>query len=237
MLAILMAAFLLQGCALFSSGEGGIDQEDMLIRAIFNFDELMDNVENRIPDQLLAHAKGIVIFPTLYKAGIIGGAQIGKGVASVRYKGTGKWGPPAFYKIKGASVGLQAGVKKMDLVLLIMTTRGVRNLFKRSASLGQEDFALAVGPLRKDLEVFPLKNRRNRKAVYSYSYSQGAFAGASIQSAVLTPDTSANRSFYRSKAKPSRIMLKVPGENLPEQAKRFIKELDKLAPTLKKAKK
>ena len=85
-LGIFALALVLTACS--SSGSGGRgdadDQEDLLIRAIFDLDELLDNVERGVPDALLARAKGIVIFPTLYKVGLIGGAQVGRGVVSVR---------------------------------------------------------------------------------------------------------------------------------------------------------
>ncbi len=235
LLRIMVLALALSLAACASSGNGGgssntDDQEDLLIRAIFDLDELLDNVERGVPEALLARAKGIVVFPTLYKAGLIGGAQIGRGVASVRYQGDGPWGPPAFVRLKGLSFGLQAGVKSMDLVLLVMTDRGVKNLFRKSASLGAEDFALAAGPVRKDIAVNPLIFENEKRAVYSYSYNTGAFAGTAFNGAVISPDHEANRGYYKRALKPSVILLSRSGESLPDQAKRFVRELNKLAP-------
>ncbi len=229
---VLALALVLSACASDGNGSRGNadDQEDLLIRSIFDLDELLDNVERGVPDALLTRAKGIVIFPTLYKAGLIGGAQIGRGVVSVRYKGDGPWGPPAFVRLKGLSFGLQAGVKSTDLVLLVMTDQGVKNLFRKSASLGADDFAIAAGPVRKDISVNPLIFEKERKAVYSYSYNTGAFAGTAFKGAVISPDRDANKGYYKRAFKPSAILLSRSGDNLPDQAKRFVRELNKLAP-------
>ena len=37
---------------------------------------------------------------------------------------TGEWSAPAFYTIANASLGLQAGVEKSEVVMLVMTDNG-----------------------------------------------------------------------------------------------------------------
>jgi SH3 domain-containing YSC84-like protein 1 len=71
------------------------------------------------------------VFPTLVKAAVIAGARIGKGVVIVRSPKTGKWNPPAFIKFRQASWGIQVGIQEAELVLLVVTKAGLKQLFKR----------------------------------------------------------------------------------------------------------
>jgi len=79
-----------------------------------------------IPQKLLGHTKAIVVFPNLVKAAMIAGARVGKGVVIVRSPKTGKWNPPAFIKSRQASWGIQAGIQRAELVLLVMTKKGLK---------------------------------------------------------------------------------------------------------------
>ena len=65
-------------------------------------------------DTFLKSAKGILVFPALYKAGFIGGAEYGDGVLRIDGKTVG------YYNVAKLSVGLQIGVQKTSLILMFM---------------------------------------------------------------------------------------------------------------------
>ena len=59
-------------------------------------DEIMNSPDQGIPSELISQAKAILIFPTLIKAGFLVGGRYGEGLASMRAKKNGKFGPPTF---------------------------------------------------------------------------------------------------------------------------------------------
>src|SRR3954465_14070286 len=82
------------------------------------FTEVMAAPDKAIPRDLLDKAEAGAVFPHVIKAGFIVGGRGGSGVISRRVKGD--WSAPAFFKLGGASVGLQIGESSTDFVLLFM---------------------------------------------------------------------------------------------------------------------
>lgn len=80
------------------------------------------------------HAKGILIFPRIYKGGFVVGAQTGDGVLLERGR------PTAYYNISAASFGLQAGGQAFSYALFFMKDSAL-------AFLKQSDgWAVGSGP-------------------------------------------------------------------------------------------
>ena len=71
-------------------------------------------------------ARGVLIFPSAFRAAFIVGGQGGSGVLLTRDTGGGRWNGPAFYTLGGASVGFQAGATVSEVVALLMTERASR---------------------------------------------------------------------------------------------------------------
>jgi len=83
--------------------------------------------------QVIKSGKGVAIFPSVTKAGLIIGGQVGEGLVFLR-KPNGTWSGPAFMGISGASVGLQIGAQSVGLVLVITNEAGLRALREATAS-------------------------------------------------------------------------------------------------------
>ena len=93
----------------------------------YAFHEIMTKAETVIPQAILRDAKGIIL--TLnYRGGLIIGGQGGLGVFVARNPIDGNWGVPAFVKTGGANLGLQAGVKEISNVYVIMVDDIVRKI-------------------------------------------------------------------------------------------------------------
>src|ERR1044071_190386 len=82
------------------------------------FEQVMGAPDRSIPRELLDRAEAVAVFPGMLKAGFVVRGRGGSGVISRRV--TGGWSAPAFFKMGGASLGLQIGAAKTDLVLLFM---------------------------------------------------------------------------------------------------------------------
>ena len=160
------------------------------------FTKIMDVKEKAIPKQLLDKAEAIAVFPAVVKVAFGIGGKGGQGVISRRIKGG--WSEPVFFNIGGASFGAQIGASKTDYVLLIMNEEGLGSLLKDKIELGGE-VGVAAGPVGR--EAAASTDARLTAGILSYSRSRGAFIGAAIKGAVISPDNDLNEAFYGMKAK------------------------------------
>ena len=194
-------------------------------------DEIMNSPDQEIPRELISQAKAILIFPTLIKAGFLVGGRYGEGVASMRAKKNGKFGPPTFLTQVGLSFGFQVGAEAVDLVLLVMTKRGLESLLKDELTLGA-DAAVSAGPIGRHAEAaFDIGMQGE---IYSYSRSKGAFAGVSLKGTVISTDKKANHAYYGQFLKAKDVLIRNKVKNIPKSGQRFIKVLNFLAPPLNK---
>ena len=159
------------------------------------FTEIMNVKDKAIPQELLDTAEAIAVFPGVIKAAFLVGGRGGQGVISRRVKGG--WSAPAFFNLGGGSFGPQIGAQKTDYVLLIMNESGLNGLLKDKFELGGEA-SIAAGPVGR--EAAASTNPRLDAGILSYSRSKGAFIGAALKGAVITPDNDLNEAIYGKKA-------------------------------------
>jgi len=201
---------------------------ELLLDAEQSIESLINAEGHRIPEELLRHAKAFVVFPNLYKAAMLAGARVGKGIVVVRSSKNGKWNPPAFVKSRQASYGFQAGIQKAEVVFVVVTKKGLKGLFKAQLDLGTGP-EVAIGPLGRKVDL-NLKKLLFKKDIYAYSTIKGLFAGISLNGTVITSDNKANREYYRQRVN-NRILLSGNKRiKVPESAKAFLIRLNKLAP-------
>ena len=203
------------------------DQRELLIEAVQVLEEIQSSPDQGIPESLVSKAKAIIVFPTMLKGGFIVAANYGKGVASIRDPETGNWGPPAFLKTYGGGVGFQIGAEAIDLVLLVMSQRGIEGLMNSKFTLGA-DIGVSVGPVGRHAEAGTDVTFKGE--IYSYSRSKGAFAGVSLKGAVINQDTDANWGYYDRPLNPKEIMIDGRVKKFSESTQRFRKDLTRIAP-------
>ena len=189
---VFVFALLLSACASSPfSGPNPFEHTELLLEAEQAIEGLI-NVSG-IPQKLLGHTKAIVVFPNLVKAAMIAGARVEKGVVIVRSPKTGKWNPPAFIKSRQASWGIQAGIQRAELVLLVMTKKGLKQLFKTQYNLGKGP-QIALGPVGKTIDLNLVLNKND---IFAYSRIEGLFAGLSFEGTVISSDKQANYEYYQ----------------------------------------
>jgi len=136
-------------------------------------DQIMSIPGRSIPASLLDKAEGVVIIPGMIKGGFIVGVRHGRGVIVTRDE-AGKWKPPMFVDITGASVGWQAGIQGTDLVLVFRTKNSLQNLMRGKFTIGANASA-AAGPVGRDAQA--ATDAALKAEILSYSRSCGLFAG------------------------------------------------------------
>ena len=185
------------------------------------FTEVMNVQEQAIPRNLLDKAEAIAVFPGVVKAAFIFGGKGGQGVISRRMRGG--WSAPAFFNLSGGSFGAQIGAQKTDYILLIMNEDGLRGLLGDKFELGGEA-SVAAGPYGR--EAAASTNLRLDAGILSYSRSKGAFIGAALKGAVISPDNDLNTAIYGQKANElltARSLMKM--NDMPASVRIFPKTL------------
>src|SRR5687767_13387246 len=160
------------------------------------FEQVMGAPDRSIPRELLDRAEAVAVFPGMLKAGFVVGGRGGSGVISRRV--TGGWSAPAFFKMGGASLGLQIGAAKTDLILLFMNEEALKGLLEDKLEVGGEASA-AAGPVGRTASAST--NLTLDAGILSYSRSKGAFIGASLKGVAITPDNDLNEAIYGLKAR------------------------------------
>jgi len=172
----------------------GSDREetvDRLHNSVEVLQSIMATPDKGIPEEVLSGAKCMVIVPHLIKGGFIIGGKHGRGVASCRT--AEGWSAPAFVSVGGGSWGLQIGVEGVDLVMLVMNDRGLQHLLSSKFELTGEG-SVAAGPVGRHTSAGTdiLLNTE----VLTYSRSKGAFAGLTLEGAVIEQDNDSTRAIY-----------------------------------------
>src|SRR5919199_973876 len=184
------------------------------------FTEIMNVKDKAIPKELLDTAESIAVFPGVIKAAFVIGGRGGQGVISRRVKGG--WSAPAFFNLGGGSFGPQIGAQRTDYVLLIMNPSGLEGLLKDKFELGGEA-GIAAGPVGR--EAAASTNPRLDAGILSYSRSKGAFIGAALKGAVITPDNDLNEAVYGKKADEVLQGPPVPFGKMPPSVRIFPRTL------------
>jgi lipid-binding SYLF domain-containing protein len=168
------------------------EQQQLVDKAKLTVEALKNQSEMEQFRNLLAVSKGVVIFPQFLKAGFIVGGAGGTGVLLGRNK-EGSWSSPAFYTMGQASIGLQIGAEAKELVLLIMTDKGLDAIIQNQVKLGG-DLSAAVGPVGKNIGASSTTNMD--VDIFSFAKTAGLFIGASVEGSLLDAKDDWQAAYY-----------------------------------------
>lgn len=190
--ALLMLAILL--CSLTAIADDQPKESkasDRVQAAADVLNEIQSAPDSGIPEEILGRAECVAVVPSMLKGGFIVGAKYGRGLASCRTpKG---WSAPAFFMVSGGSFGFQIGGQAVDLIMLIMNNDGMQHLLSSQFALGA-DASVAAGPVGRHAEGNT--DWKMRAQVLTYSRARGAFAGVSLNGAVIKQDKNSTREVY-----------------------------------------
>jgi SH3 domain-containing YSC84-like protein 1 len=153
--------------------------------------EIMSAPDKGIPSEVMESAKCVAVVPSMLKAGFIVGGRYGRGVATCRT--TRGWSAPAPFTVAGGDWGLQIGGEAIDLVMLIMNEKGMRNMLASKFKIGA-DASASAGPVGRHAEGST--DWKLKSEVLTYSRSRGVFAGLTLNGAVIKQDNDETRVLY-----------------------------------------
>jgi len=170
--------------------------------------------DKSIPNDLFVKADCVIVIPNMKKAGFIFSGKYGRGYASCR-KTHGGWTAPAGMRIEGSGFGLQAGGSETDIVMLVMSKKGMDGVLSSKFTLGGEA-AVAAGPVGRDATA---QTDATMKAdILSWSRSRGVFGGLTVEGGTLRPDDDANKGLYGEKISSKDILTGKTVKPIPSDA-------------------
>jgi lipid-binding SYLF domain-containing protein len=183
-----LATFVLAGCASGGSEKPPSAEPEKLVidsqQTLANF--------LRDPDQTwiqanLGRARGILIAPQIVRAGFIFGGSGGRALLVARDGRT--WAGPAFYDLATASVGFQAGVDVSEVVIVVMTEKGLNSLLSSSFKVGG-DASIAAGPVGAGA-----KSTINADLI-AFARAKGVYGGLNLDGTVVHSNVAWNDTYY-----------------------------------------
>jgi lipid-binding SYLF domain-containing protein len=199
--ATVLAAMLLVSAA---PGARAADEEDaqgIVDKARITVSAFMRDKDYEWLRENIKKAKGVLIYPQVLKAGFILGGSGGTGVLLARDSKTGEWSDPAFYTLGSVSYGLQIGGEAAEVVVLVMSQKGVDSLLTSKFKLGG-DTSIALGPVGAGAKA-------NITADFiSFAKSKGLYAGLNLDGSYLDVRGSLNKAYYGKEATPVDIIVK-----------------------------
>ncbi len=167
----------------------GKDEEAQVKQAAAIMERFKSMPEKEIPREVLRDAKGLAIL-TVTKGGFVISGKYGQGVIVART--ADGWSGPAFIRTGGVGFGPQIGGSVTEFVLVLNTPEAVAAFSKNTNVQLGGAISVAAGPVGRSAEAGVM----TKAAVYSYSVSQGLFAGVSLEGTVIKSNTKGNERYY-----------------------------------------
>lgn len=183
---LILAATLFAGCATVSPYDAMQADVDQAAAIIARFEEIP---ERAIPPAVMRAARGLAIL-TVTKGGFIGSVRGGTGVV-VQRTGNG-WSGPSAIGTGGVGFGFQVGAQISELIIILNTPAAVDAFAKQGNFTLGGNLSVTAGPIGRDAEA----DVGLRAAMYSYSRSQGLFAGLSVEGTGIGTRDEVNAAYY-----------------------------------------
>jgi len=204
LVAFLLSTVMVVTLAAPASADDKQDAAQLVEKARMTLESFMSDSSMGAFRDLIKDAKGVLVIPQLLEGAFIFGASGGSGVLVIRDGKKDQWFGPAFYTIGGASFGFQAGGQSSEVVLLLMTDRGVGSVMASSFKLGA-DIGIAAGPVGAGVSA----STANLSAdVLSFSRSKGLYGGISLDGAVVATRGDWNEAYYSKKVTSTDILVR-----------------------------
>lgn len=151
----------------------------------------------------IRRAKAVIVVPQLLKAGLIVGGELGEAVVLSR-TADGSWSSPAFYSLAGGSIGLQAGAESRQMIIAVMTDKGLDGLMTDQFELGV-DASIAVGTVGGGASASSVGSLK--ADMVAFSRSKGLFGGGAVDGGLIRPAADQNAAYYGAGTTPRQILI------------------------------
>ena len=182
------------------------DQQKLVDAAEASLANFLKDPEMKWLQQNIGRAKAVLIAPEVLKAGFIFGGSGGRAVLLARDPKSGKWAGPAFYALATASVGFQAGVSVSEVMMLVMTDKGMNGLLAPSFKIGG-DASVAAGPVGAGASSNIVAD------LISFARAKGVYGGLNLDGTVVNTSDDWNLAYFGKKVSTPDIVIRMDVSN------------------------
>jgi len=185
------------------------DQQQLVDRATLAAQEMLNNRDGTDAQYVLKRARAVMICPQVFKAGFLLGGQGGSCVLVAR-DGAGSWSAPAFYGLGGGSIGFQAGIQDAEVMLLIMSDRGLNAVMDSQFKLGADASATFVD-LGGGIEG--ATTAALSADIVGFTRARGLYAGIALSGSLMSSKSDWNQAYYGRPVAAQQIVLGMEATN------------------------
>lgn len=196
-------------CALPSVARAQSEQQQLVDRATLAAQDMLNDRDGTDAQAVLRRARAVMICPQIFRAGFILGGQGGNCVLVAR-AGGGSWSSPAFYGMAGGSIGFQAGLQDTQVMLFIMSDRGLTAIMDSQFTLGADASGTFV-----DLGggVEGATTAALRADIVGFTRARGLFAGVTLGGSIMSSKSDWNQAYYGRPMAAQQIVVTMEASN------------------------
>ena len=185
------------------------EQQQLVDRATLAAQLMLNETDGKDAQSVLRRARAAMICPQVFRAGFLLGGQGGSCVLVAR-AGGGSWSAPAFYGMGGGSIGFQAGIQDAEVMLIIMSERGLTAIMDSQFKLGADATATFVD-LGGGIEG--ATTAALRADIVGFTRARGLYAGISLGGTLMGAKSEWNQAYYGRPVSPQQIVVGVEVSN------------------------
>jgi lipid-binding SYLF domain-containing protein len=184
-----------------SFSQDALDVKELVTKSDIVFQSFQEN-----PNMIWFHdnvgsARGIFIVPQMLRGSFLIGGTGGSGVLLARDPATGKWSCSGFHTLDSVSMGLQIGADASEIILMIITEKGMNAMLSPEFKIGA-DVTVAAASVDQDTS-------QPSADILAFARSMmGIFSGISLDGAVIAPRTAWNNAYYGKTFSPEDILMR-----------------------------
>ena len=185
------------------------EQQALVDRSTLAAQEMLNDHDGTDAQSVLRRARAVMICPQVFRAGFLFGGQGGDCVLVAR-DGGGSWSSPAFYGLGSGSFGLQAGMQDSEIMMMILTEKGLRAVMDDQFKIGADAGGVVV---KWGGGVEGATTGAVGADIVGFSRSRGLYAGISLSGSVLATKSAWNRLYYGKEEAAQQIVISMDANN------------------------
>ncbi len=168
------------------------EQQTLVDRATLTVQEMLSAPHSGDRAWAMQRARAVMVCPRVFRASFFFGGAGGDCVLAAR-GGAGSWSSPAFFQLSTASFGLQAGIQDSEIIMAILTEKGLNAIMDSRFKIGG-DASVAFAQLGAGVEG--ATTAALRADIVAFSQSSGLFVGISLNGSLLAAKSEWDRAYY-----------------------------------------
>ena len=185
------------------------EQQALVDRSTLAAQDMLNDQTGTDAQHLLRRSRAVMICPQVFRAGFLFGGQGGDCVLVAR-DGSGSWSSPAFYGIGSGSIGFQAGIQDSELMMMILTDKGLRAIMDDQFKIGADAGGVVI---KWGGGVEGATTGAIGADIVGFTRSRGLYAGVSLSGSVLATKSEWNHLYYGKEEAAQQIVISMDANN------------------------